>query len=262
MHTPSNMLVGAMSISDLLVGLVLQPLFATYLVMKQNGGPADSLEVAFLCGGTLLVGASFLLVSTISVDRYVAICHPYKYTKYATCKRYVATAGILMLGPICVTFRNIIEKSYRSSALFVISVSLIVAFLICYARIHAVVRRQRKRILCLGTIDVPQRAEAKKQAREKKTTNTIAIIVCLLLACMLPTTILQGVAVYQTSTTKNCRMDNSLYMSILWARLLFLANSFINPVVYGVRIREIRTAAFRVLGMARVLNQRTQEGSV
>ena len=229
--------------------------------MKQNGGPTDSLEVAFICGGTLLVGTSFLLASTISVDRYVAICHPYKYTKYATCKKYVVTASILMLTPISLTIRNIVEKSYRSSALFIISVSLIVAFLICYARIHAVVKRQRKRILCLGTIDGAQRVEAKKQAREKRTTNTIAIIVCLLLACMLPTTILQAVAIHQTSTRKSCRMDNSLYTSVLWARLLFLANSFMNPIIYGVRIREIRTSAFRFLGMARILNQRSQESS-
>lgn len=74
--SPSKILLLGLAISDLGVGLVVQPLYITVIVEILLG---NSLvfqchsKIAFLVVGTFLAGVSFFTVSAISFDRFLAI---------------------------------------------------------------------------------------------------------------------------------------------------------------------------------------------
>ena len=75
LHTSSNILLGALCVSDLLVGLVLQPTWMADLFMRINRQFSFHLVQLKVILMLFLVGLSFDYIALISFERYSAICH-------------------------------------------------------------------------------------------------------------------------------------------------------------------------------------------
>ena len=90
LHTPSNILLGALCFSDLLVGFIAQPItISYYAIMGTEQTVNIPLSTAYSGTRYLCTELSSLYVVLISLDRYVAVCHPYKYHSTATCKTHI-----------------------------------------------------------------------------------------------------------------------------------------------------------------------------
>ena len=93
LHTPANVFIGALCLSDLFVGFVVQPL---YISNKNAQMDYDfSLVPVEFCAYIIGTSCSFVIAMMISVDRYVAICHPFYYTRTANCKTNMVVAGAM-----------------------------------------------------------------------------------------------------------------------------------------------------------------------
>ena len=89
LHTPSNVLLVSLSLSDLGVGLVSQPIFLAFSIVKIKG-LADmfcSSTHALSVSGFCLSGASLLTLTAISLDRFIAIHLHLRYSEIVTVKR-------------------------------------------------------------------------------------------------------------------------------------------------------------------------------
>ena len=145
----SKILLLSLAISDLGVGLVVQPLYITVMVEMLLDGSVSSgsqcnTKIAFLVVGCFLAGASFFIVSTISFDRFLAISLHLRYKEIVTERRVIVTlivlcaisafaaVGYLFMGDIT---REVVSTTF--SSIFFVTTS------ITFVRIHLAVRHHR-----------------------------------------------------------------------------------------------------------------------
>ncbi|KAM8745893.1 trace amine-associated receptor 3-like [Acanthopagrus schlegelii] len=85
LHTPTNLILLSLAVSDLLVGLVVMP---PEIILMQSCAFLDNLSCAlFYLFSFILISASVGSMVLISVDRYVAICYPLRYSSMITPRR-------------------------------------------------------------------------------------------------------------------------------------------------------------------------------
>ena len=89
LHPPSKLLLRSLATTDLCVGLISQPLLATYcmsLANEQGNMFRYALAAAFATG-SIFCGVSVLTLTAISVDRLLALLLGLRYKQVVTLKR-------------------------------------------------------------------------------------------------------------------------------------------------------------------------------
>ena len=138
----------SLCISDLGVGLLIQPLYVAYLTMEitKNSKKTDNIIAyltvvkAYAIPHSLFVFASFFGVFAITVDRFLAIhLHNLRYQKLVTHKRVVAVVISFWVFSVIACFW------YESiSVLSVMSVVCIITTGLLYCKIYAAVRHHTR----------------------------------------------------------------------------------------------------------------------
>ncbi|XP_059196347.1 trace amine-associated receptor 13c-like [Centropristis striata] len=110
LHTPTNVILLSLAVSDLIVGLVVMP-------AAINRWPSCWFMGKIICGigyliAFIITSASFGNMVLISVDRYVAICDPLRYSPMVTLSR--VKVGVSLCWFCSVVYNVIILKDYFS----------------------------------------------------------------------------------------------------------------------------------------------------
>ncbi|CAL8401452.1 unnamed protein product [Boreogadus saida] len=93
LHTPTNLTLLSLAGSDLLIGLVVVPLEAQYYISScWFLGPW--LCYAYYMLSYVLTSASVASILLISLDRYLAVCQPLRYTSEVTVGRVQLAVGL------------------------------------------------------------------------------------------------------------------------------------------------------------------------
>ena len=269
LHTPSNMLLGGLCFSDLLVGYLLQPMYLGFYfkVELQRTAPTDMSPIRdkIYTVGTITIALSFLFAVIISVDRYVAICHPYRYHALASCKTHIwiAVLSSMTWTIVPIIFHVIDEKVILAGITLLIIIIGIFLILFSYYKIYSVIKKQTNSIHTLGTIerkdglhettDGPhekkegpheRQKEAEKRKRERDRTSMIKIIFLGQFICFAPYFML---TIYFLATSSICLDTPTKLILDLWAIFLLLGNSFVNPIIYCFKYKMFRNSALRLL---------------
>ena len=85
LRSPSTVFLCSLAVSDLLVGLVVQPLFIVR-VLKSSWSPVEK-SYKIVC--VLVCGVSLMVMATISVDRFLALRYHMRYPDIMTAKRAI-----------------------------------------------------------------------------------------------------------------------------------------------------------------------------
>ncbi|XP_078344373.1 melanocyte-stimulating hormone receptor-like [Oculina patagonica] len=234
LRLPSFILLCSLAVSDLLVGLVVQPI---YIVTRLTGN--DALLQVLTIIALSACGVSLSTMTTISVDRFLALHYHMRYPNLMTTHRAVYTSAILWLITILLSFLNFWEKSEEAdnfaTALFVIICVVITT--VCYTKIYRVVRQhqlqihaQQQAMECLSAESVQNMQRSKKSA-----INTFLYYVVMIL-CYTPLFISMLIIVISSNHWKT---------AWYFADTVAFMNSSLNPVLYCWRIRELRTAVVK-----------------
>lgn len=242
----SKIFLLGLAISDLGVGLVVQPLYVTAIVeiildgLVSPSGAQCKTKIAFLVVGCFLAGASFFTVSAISFDRFLAISLHLRYREIVTEKKVVITLivlwslsamaaiGYLLMGNIT---REAVSTTFAT--IFFMTTSM------TFVRIYVAVRRHRLQIYAQQRTAEENYKEIVLSKRKFKSAMNILYLYLVFTACYLPyvcTTII-------IATTSHGEALKGFFHITMTLGFL---NSSLNPVIFCWRMREIRVYVLEV----------------
>ena len=230
----SKILYRNLTITDLCVGVVVQPLIAAYLLSEVN----ETWIICYYTGltafiaGVILCLASLITVTAISVDRLLVLLLGFKYKEAVTRKRaniiVVAIWVLSIVGPF----------SYAYLAITV-SICLFTLFF-SYTKIFLALRCYQIHVQSHVSEGQPRQAMPLNMVRYRKGVYSALWVLVALIICYLPHYIAEVL-------TGQIGMTLSLYIARQFTTILILLNSSLNPLLYCWKISEMRQAVKETL---------------
>ncbi|XP_020892699.1 adrenocorticotropic hormone receptor-like [Exaiptasia diaphana] len=241
LRTPSNFLIVGLAVSDFSTGVVVLPSFISYKVSEHARDvhvfcPTGMLYVAT---GTALSMISFLTLSTITADRFLAVQLHLRYKQYVTTKRYAFL--LFLYWGFCI-FIVVCRFRFFNSYTLMTGIVLLSLFLAMDAffilKVSKVVHRHSVQIQAQHQQSTEQPLD---MARFKKTVNVMYYIIGAFVLCYMP--LLAALVVLFINSDFSLEIRG--WFTI--AELFLLSNAAVNPVIYCFRIKEIRDAFKKLL---------------
>ena len=242
----------SMSVSDLGVGLVAQPLNIYLLVsnikfLSQSYIDLDHYDAifnAYRVVANVLTYASFFSIVALSADRFLVIRLQLRYQDAITHKR--AIAGVISFWLLSAFLPLIRLREWLPEDIFFILnvtiqfISLITAGLF-YFKIFLALRQHAAQVQ-----DVPVESgetnEAVNAARERKAAFGVFYVYLTFVACYLP-----QICFNIAGKIIDIERPNLVYKGNLHATNLLVLNSSLSPLIYCWKMRRIRQAMTDVL---------------
>ena len=245
-NSTSNSLLCSLALSDLMVGLVVQPLYVVYCVYGIIGGPRVRCysRIMFAWSSDYFIAVSFLTIVAISLDRYLTLCHRYRYRLAMTRGRTIGV--IVLLWVLCLSFP--VGRFVSSSIPMILSTAVFIVFLVIpsYA-VYKIYRFLRQHEIQISSHSQHPAANNKKIAgfnmpQYKRSVTTLLCVYFALLVCFLPSVFV---------TVAWVTADRSGKLALIkvgnFSLTFIMFNSSLNPFLYCWRIREVRKLAIDFL---------------
>ena len=247
LHTPSNMLLGAMALCDLLVGIVAHTLWICELIFIVSEKDFTRLSTINYIGIWGFVFLSLICINVVSLDRYIAVRFANWYRAKATCRSHITIIASLLTASIIIycLCQFIIFKAntwipdYFFTGFLCLSV-LVIGFY--NLQIFIIIKSQQKQI---RKVSVPtNNAQATRSGQDNSRNLVIPIITLLLFICYSPMVIVEVVfSMFEFFVIS----ERDLIILQYWTEFSILLNSFINPIVYYARMKTFRVAARNII---------------
>ncbi|XP_053495910.1 trace amine-associated receptor 13c-like [Ictalurus furcatus] len=244
LHTPTNMLVLSLAVSDFLVGaLVMPPMLISIIESCWIFG--RDFCISFWLISYFVTISSIYNIALIAVDRYLALSNPFLYMNRVS----VRITGIVIVCVWCVMLAYISALLYYNGnfmgsvmcpgecSLFLNDVSSVIdlifsfifplsVIIILYTRVFVIAKKHATAIRELNNHTRPktQKITSHSMKSERKAAKVLGILVSVFLMCLLPYfiySLLGDVIEVQTETFQ--KLVNVLCL-----------NSTINPVIYAL----------------------------
>ncbi|XP_054832343.1 histamine H2 receptor [Eublepharis macularius] len=263
LRTLTNCFIVSLAVTDLMLGLLVQPFAALYEVSNHRWYLSSIWCNIYTSLDVMLCTASILNLFMISLDRYYVVTAPLRYTTLVTPRRVVMVMVFIWVVSIMVSFLpihlgwntngTIIHDSDQCNlgvnciyglvdALLTFYIPLVI-MCTTYYRIFKIAREQAKRI---NNVPCNKKVHhALPTVNEHKATVTLAIVMGAFIICWFPYfTVFIFRGIYGDDA-----VSKELLSVVTW---LGYANSALNPILYGTLNRDFRTAYQQLFRCQRV----------
>ena len=236
LRTKSNIALACLSTTDLIAGLVLQPLHIAIASLLHRG---DTMFCTLTRISTIITSicflASFHHLVLLSAERYFAIKHPFTHEAQVTEVRIIM-ASALAWGAAIILYT--LGRPYAEIVLVCESLLIIIP-IYCNVSVYKEIRRNEKQI---AANQVSLEAKEKLLKKRKAFYTTVIVLLAIFL-CYIPSSICSAILVSFKERIPPDIMITGLFASALLAVL----NSLFNPLLYAFRIRYFRVAFIQLL---------------
>ena len=239
LRSHSNILLGFLCLFDLLVGLTAHPLLISVLAIEDDS-VSQALVSVFLYLVSLLDGFSVIAITCIALERFIAICFPFLFEKFASKRLNIAVMLLLNAAWLLLSFLFFVHEIFLLYVCVALEFVIFLTVSVCYIYIYVIIKKKRTHVIVLGTILNSNSVAVTSRRKEGKKSKTVAILLIFFYVCFLPS------YVYLVQLLIKGRCDDELHSS-LWLLLPTLANSAGNPLVYYISRAEIRGEMKRIL---------------
>lgn len=245
LRTPFTFFVINLAISDLIVGMVVEPLsiymhFREGFSLKLNN--VWSIHMSYFISCT----ASVLNLAALTVDRFTAISHPLQYRARLTITRACIIAAVIWLVSFALPFIYF-EVGYLLYTFVFANTAIAFTLIIFLATYVGSLKSMRAQVMEWNMLrDSSQteenRAKIRAAAFERNITQVFVVMLGLFLCCYTPSLVM----IYLMNLCSSC----SCYTIHICRDMQFifvLCSSALNPFIYAWRLPNFRKAFIKIL---------------
>ena len=249
LKTPFNYFLLSLAGTDLLVGILMDPVSVVYHISEALQLSIVDIRILHIFY-FILSTASILTLAALTADRYVAVASPVIYKTMVTSKRAIITSvsiWVAALGFSFIYFKiGFIFYSFIFANTAVISTFAVLVFvhtgILKRLRERSKYWRDRRAIASTEFDKQENRNNIKNTKKESKAAKALMIVLLAFFASFTPACVM----IYLLNFCSNCSC-----LMIHWLRdlqfLIVLCNSGINPYLYAWRIPQFKKAFFKFL---------------
>jgi hypothetical protein len=237
---PCYFIILVQSMVDLAVGALSIPSFLVYLVSGVKGMTNCFVATLALRLASFVVGTSSITLSALTLERYIAILHPFAYRTRVTKRKLLMYVGF---GVAMIISTTILSFPYHTIfRICVIALELLIfAFIaFAYTRIFLVIKKLKP------SPNRPDDADAETNTSRMKSffqeikhaKSCFIVVLCYCVLCFLPA----AIAVPLSST-----LDKFEWLAVIvWGLTLHQLNASINSVIFFWTKKMLRNEAAKV----------------
>ena len=238
---PCYFIILVQSMIDLAVGVLSIPLLIFFLASGTGGMTnclAGRLAMKSLALPTML---SCLTLLALTLERYIAILHPYAYSTQVTKKRLLICIGCATVLAISLFPLLLYEPRFFHICLATLAMLIFVFTGIAYARIYSVVvKLSRSPNRPHDPAAEEKTTKVKLLLRETKHAKScFIVVVCFGVLCFLP-----GAITFSFLPTLNVFERQA---TLVWVYTLGLLNSGVNSIVFFWTKKMLRNEAVKMM---------------
>ena len=244
LHPPSKLLYRCLATTDLLVGLVGQPLAASSWMFSahEHWIPCRYASTATFITSYVLCGVSLLTMTAISVDRLLAILLQLKYKQIVTLKRtYIIVVTFWVQSIVAALCYTLDYRVFFWYGLIVVPLCYVTS-IVSYTKIFCALSHHRAQIR--DYVTQPSQPNAVNTTQCKKAVYNALWVQLALVVCYLPYALVE-IVISRTTTD-----PSHLVIMRDAASILAFVNSTLNLFLYCWKISEVRQAVKRTIRQA------------
>lgn len=237
-----RILLLSLAVSDLGVGLLVQPLNIAFFVMEM-GPNAESNPTYKITSSVqrvvvnLFYYATFFDILALSVDRFLAIYLHLRYQELVTHKRVVAVVISIWISSSFISSVHfwIATNIIRDAIYLTIEVACLLTTTLLYCKIYLAVKRHKRQLRALHIQQQAQNESVGHRGRFKTAIGAFYIYL-VFLACYLP----HNCSYVSRVLTGSYNLDGLVRHLVRYTLTLTWLNSSLNPLIYSWKMKQIR----------------------
>ncbi|XP_078345367.1 uncharacterized protein LOC144630868 [Oculina patagonica] len=239
LQTHPNILLACLALTDLMVGLVVQPLHISKTILLLQGKDFYEfcdIDLAFTISFVMSCFASLFHLVLISGELFLAIKHTFTHANFVTKARLIVSSAVAWIAAVFF----LLAASYSRVMAFIFIVATFTSIVLLQILVYKEARRHEIQILSQQA-SLEARAKFKQQKKALKLTTII--LVTIFLCFFFPLII-----IFVTWHILNESISHDAKTLVRhFSFTPVIINSVLNPVIYTVRKREFRVGFIELL---------------
>ena len=246
LRTISNRFLASLSVADVFVGLVIDPVWIVIICWIQPRGQRNLITLTKMLW-IQTTAATTLNSCCVSIDRFIAIRFPFRYQDILTKRRCLAVIILVWFISLSLSLPILFFQPGKDRKELFVSITctmflaplLVVSF--CYIIIFKVARKQFGRILAAKKLPDSSENIRARVTQNFKAIKTVGFVLSACIITWMPSVVLLLVDFYYAKEER-CRIRKVKSVVLPWVQAIAFTSSAINPLIYYLRNSDFRRA--------------------